>query len=892
MEQGGSAIKSALLTWQQAHDAGIAHCGGKGWNLARLHHFGFSIPAGGVLSSGTYQHLLETPTIASLIQQIRSIPDDRLAGPDTAQQLEIIRLAIVAEGLPAEVSQELKQFIEQQLLSNRSLAVRSSATLEDSETASFAGIHESYLNVNGLPTVERAVLDCFASLWTLRAITYRRKMRIDDRALGCAVVIMALVDAQAAGIAFSCDPATGREDITVINANFGLGESVVGGLIEPDEYHLSSYHLTLLRQKTGSKSKHTLASANNGTYLADSINAQQHQVLSKAQIIRLGRLVQRVFWALSQNEGRGVLHQDIEWAFDGHDFILLQARPVTALPKLTFDALRQQTEIWSNGNFRDAAPMVLCTLGTSVLSHHIDAILSTPFEHIGYYLPDGLSFVRLFQGRAYFNVSLIQWVYFDSTGYLPAATNRNIGGHQPEIEIDATAHGGIADRLMRECRTLRLMLEMNRHKKVAVSRMAKEAAITDTLIHSDLSVLSDDALVEKIHQCDHQLESYALPFAMLASLSGSVIPLSDLLNKRLPGKGAAIASALLASTGKITSANHGYRLRELTVLTESDSAAQSYFNAEPFSFSAWRSLPESSPFKKEFQRFIDEYGHRAVYEGDISNPRWREDPSYLLNVIKQGMGNPASPTQKTQQKEKAEQAWKTVKKHLPFYQLPIVKSLVRQAAEGAALREMAKSHWIRLLEPARMLLLEAGRRFEAHGLLRNGNDIFHCAYIDVISLLTGEWDGHGLKALIESRRTAKAAHERLSPPDLILGDQPQYSKPATKGSGKALTGMGVAAGCAEGIARLIHTPEQGIALIPGDVLVAPSTDPAWTSLFLHAAAIAVETGGILSHGAIVAREYGIPAVMNIPGLFSVINDGDRVVVDGDRGVVERRTTSR
>jgi len=877
-------MKPCFLTWQQAHEAGATQCGGKGWNLARLHRFGFNVPNGGVLTGDVYEQLLADPALQTLVIHLRTTPDDRLSGVDTAQQLGTLRQMIVTRGLPAQCTQQLTQFLAEQVLADTSLAVRSSATLEDGESASFAGIHESYLNVTGQPAVEQAILNCFASLWTLRAVTYRRKMGIDDQALSCAVVIMALVDTHSSGIAFSCEPATGREDVTVINANFGLGESVVDGVIEPDEYHLSTHSMTLLSQKTGSKTKHTWVNANGGTRLVESTHTRHEQVLPEKQIIRLGRLVQRAFWALNE-KGNGQ-HQDIEWAFDGEAFFLLQARPVTALPRLTCDALRNQADIWSNGNFRDAAPLVQSTLGASLFTHQVDIILRAPFESIGYPLPVGLRFIKLFQGRPYCNSSLMQWLYFDSTGFLPAATNRSMGGHQQEIEIDAKARGGLGKKLCRGWTTIKMMREMNRYKKEAQAGIAKETAFANTVVHADLTALSDEELVIKLQLCDHRIDAYATPFIMLTARSGSAIMLFDLLEKHLPDKGTALATALLAGAGDITSADHGYRLQDLALLVETDSAAQAFFNAEPFLPNEWQRLPESSPFKQAFQVFIDEYGHRAVYEIYISNPRWREKPDYLLNVIRQYIGGSPSSTLKAQQK--AEQARQTLKKELPFYLRAFIKSLVKQAASGAASKEMAKSTYIRLFEPMRLLFLEAGRRFESRGLLQSSDEIFHCAHIEVTSLLMGEWNGKGIQWLIEARRKNKAAWEKCTPPDLILGEQPHYLTPVTMGSGSEMTGMGVAAGCAEGCARLIRTPEQGTALKPGDVLVAPSTDPAWTPLFLNAAAIVMETGGQLSHGAIVAREYGIPAVVNIPGLFNAIGDGERIVVDGDRGVVKKR----
>jgi len=878
-------VKAGFFTWQQAHEAGVAQCGGKGWNLARLHSFGFNVPDGGVLSSDIYHQLLADPVLESLVNHFRVMPDDALASSDTAQHLETIRQTIVTVGLPVQFAQQLTQFLEEQALSDAPLAVRSSATLEDGESASFAGIHESYLNVVGQPAIEQAILNCFASLWTLRAVTYRRKMGIDEQALSCAVVIMALVDASSSGIAFSCEPATGREDVTVINANFGFGESVVDGVIEPDEYRLSTHDMTLLSGRTGSKAKHTQLNVNGGTRLVESCNTQHKQVLSVAQISLLGRLVQRVFWAL--NEKGTEQHQDIEWAFDGRAFFLLQARPVTVLPRLTCDALRNQVDIWSNGNFRDAAPLVQCTLSISLFVYQVDIILRAPFESIGYSLPAGLRFTKSFQGRPYCNSSLMQWLYFDSTGFLPAATNRSMGGHQQEIEIDMKARGGLGKKLRRGWNTVKLMRKMNRYKKEATACIAKETAFANAFIRADLTTLSDEALISKLQLCDQRIEAYARPFIMLTARSGSAIMLFELLEKHLPDKGTALATALLAGAGDITSADHGYHIQDLAALVGTDPAAQLFFNADPFLPERWQNLPESSSFKQAFQAFIDEYGHRAVYEVYLESPRWREKPDYLLNVIKQNINGLSSSTIKAQQKQKAERARQTLKKELPFYLQGFAKSLVKQAASGAASKEMAKSTYIRLFEPMRLLLLEAGRRFELRGLLQSGDEIFHCAYIEVMSLLTGEWNGKGLRLLIESRRRNRAALEELSPPDLILGEQAHYLKPVTMGSGSEWVGMGVAAGCAEGCARLIRTPEQGGSLKPGDVLVAPSTDPAWTPLFLNATAIVMETGGQLSHGAIVAREYGIPAVVNIPGLFNVISDGEQIIVDGDHGIVKK-----
>jgi pyruvate,water dikinase len=161
----------------------------------------------------------------------------------------------------------------------------------------------------------------------------------------------------------------------------------------------------------------------------------------------------------------------------------------------------------------------------------------------------------------------------------------------------------------------------------------------------------------------------------------------------------------------------------------------------------------------------------------------------------------------------------------------------------------------------------------------------HCTWNEILAILKGEWEGNGLAVLVAERKVRRQELEALSTPDFIIDETPQFAEPVTSGSGKGLTGMGVAAGKASGMARVITHPQEGEKLQAGEVLVAPSTDPGWTPLFLRASAIVMETGGFLSHGAIVAREYGIPAVVNIPGIMKIINDSQLITVDGDEGKV-------
>ncbi len=866
-----------IFTWNQIYnsDIKIQKFGGKGYNLSKLNYFGFNVPNGGVLNSDIYKQIVNREDILILIKKVQKNLNDLL--------LKEIRGKFFEIKLNKNILEELKIFLKENKLSNIPLAIRSSATLEDSKNSSFAGIHESYLNINSLEEIEYSILNCFASLWTMRAVSYRRKLNIDDLELNCAVVIMQMINAKSSGIAFSCEPISARQDLTIINTNFGLGESVVNGVIEPDEYKVNSHNLKLENIKIGSKLKYSDINKDNGTYLKDSSNNKNRQVLNEKQIKILTMQVQIVFWVL----GDGKVHQDIEWVFDGEEFFLLQARPVTVLKPPVLNIFKNQQEVWSNGNFRDAAPMVQHTLGTSIFSYHINAILKAPFKSFGYKLSNGLNFVKLYKGRAYLNISLLQWIYFDATGFLPSATNKTIGGHQSEITIDKIFLGGINKKLKRVWRLIKMMRIIKKYKKLALNRELKEIKFAKEILNIKLDTLSNKELSEKIKLCDSEITNYALTFAVQSSMSGTITALSDLLEKYLPNEGDSIANSLLSGAGNITSANHGYELQKIINIAKSDIDAESFFNNTTSSTKYLQNLPNSSSFKKAFNYFIDKYGHRGIYEGDLSYPRWREDSSFLLNIIKENIANINPLKKDKQQQKKTEKLWIKIKKAVPFYLQPMVKSLLKQSIEGAELREMAKSTFIRLLEPSRYLLLEAGERFQSLELLENRNDIFHCAYVEIISILSGNWSAKGLKELVNSRKKQKEELEKLSAVDLIIDDKPLYSSPIISNKNSKIKGLGVSSGSAKGVAKIVHNPQDGISLKQGDILVAPSTDPAWTPLFLNVSAIVMETGGQLSHGAIVAREYGIPAVVNVKGLFNIIKDGESIIVNGDNGDIEK-----
>ncbi len=884
-----NSCRGFFFSWPEAFQAGVEAAGGKGWNLGRLDRYGFNIPAGGVLAAGAYQIFIEENNLLEDTGEItKSVTTANIGEKETEQKLFLLREKIKAGHIPLNIRDELLSSLKIIGIMDKPVAVRSSATAEDSGKASFAGIHESFLNIQGMDNILSAIKGCYASLWTPRAVAYRRKMNFEDAEVSQAVVIMEMVETRAAGVAFTCDPQTGREDLFVVNASFGLGESVVSGAIEPDTYYVdaSAYSAVprLIAKEIGSKQGMTRTCASGGTRFVPYENLASQQALSDENIEKLGLLLMRVYESLGDCEE----HQDVEWAFDGQDFVLLQARPVTALTDYTFEALKNKARIWSNGNYRDAVPMVISPIHRRVMKNIIDTIQYTSFSEPGYPMPGGFQFSRFLKGRLYCNVSALQWAYYDSTGMLPRDFNPFWGGHQPEIEIkDTDPYSGEVglERQSRAMKGVSLIMEAAANTSGTFAEVSRSV---ESLIGTGFERTPDSGFIDKYNELGRIIKAYSEKFAFLSG--AGTWPLMLLLQKLAGYLGPRVMVVLnglmVGGEAGITSADHGYRLMELAQLVRQDQAAIQYLTGKDFDPRSWEErLPESSPFKKEFRDFIKAYGHRAVYELDIINARWKEDPSYLMDIIKSTMAT-ANPDQwKAGQKEKFDQAWIEVTEEVPSDELAEIRKGIREAQEGAAVREMTKSVLVMALKPYRLMALELGSRFYQRDILEEPGDIFYCSWSDFVSILNGDWNGDGLRTLVAARKASQREKEALAPPDVILGEEAIFAEPVSQSSGDYLQGVAAAAGKAAGIARLIRHPGEGNRLQPGDVLVAPSTDPGWTPLFLKACAVVMETGGHLSHGSIVAREFGVPAVVNIPGVMKVIKEGQKVVVDGDEGKV-------
>lgn len=872
-----------VLNWQEAYTAGPEIVGGKAWNLGRLVRYGFAVPPGVALVAAAYEEFIAQNGLRDLIKRVADqVSLESLANGAGNNDLKLLHEKIASGTMPSALAEMIVKALRETGLWESPLAVRSSATCEDSAEASFAGIHDSFLNVRGLPGILSAIQKCYASIWSERAVTYRRKLSISDFNVAPAVVLMQMAPAVSAGVAFSCDPRSGQEEQMVISANFGLGESVVSGTVDPDEYLVIFDHMAprprLAEVQRGRKEYRTITADTGGT-ARDSVAVRSgEQVLPEQGILRLAALVQLVFLAL----GDGETHQDIEWVYDGECFLLVQARPVTALSHYTYPCLRTQPTFWSNANLRDALPMVQTPLNWSISKPMIDHIFITQYGSSGYQVDRSATRSRLFNGRAYFNLAQLQWECYDAYGISPARYNSFMGGHQPEIRLPE--HESFTHRAGRLIRNLRLMRHLSGIKKDATDIFRALTGQIDTLRQRELAGLSDRELIGILQDAD-RLFRQAEPLMVMLSSGGAIfMTLPPLLGRYAPGQGQALTMTLLSGQEGITSADHGTRLAELAALLEQDRAAAAYCATEPFIPDDWINLPEESPFRAAFRRFLDDYGHRCVYELDYRNPRWYEDPTYLLQTVCTMRGTTFQDTRE-RQRNRQKEAWQTIRARVPRLLHGMIRRMVVQGGIDAANREMSKSVLVRIGDIHRRVIIEIDRRLVERGMTTDRDDVFFLFWPELRALMNGEWNGVGIVERVEDRKVRHAACEAISAPDLIQEGRSFDTEPLPEVTGTELTGLAVSSGHARGTARLIEHPVDGGHLQSGDVLVAPSTDPAWTPLFLRAAALVTETGGFISHGAIVAREYGIPAVVNARGAMTRLEDGRVIVVDGDSGRV-------
>ncbi|MEV7661643.1 PEP/pyruvate-binding domain-containing protein [Paenarthrobacter sp. NPDC089316] len=877
----------------------LPQVGGKAANLGELASAGLPVPPGFCLTTDAYRRALSTSGLDGVCEVLEST--------DTADLDVLNRLAAQARslvldaGLPPDIAEAARSAYEA-LGDDVPVAVRSSATAEDLPFASFAGQQDTFLNVVGAEHVLDAVGRCWASLWTDRAVTYRATNGIDHASAALAVVIQVMVDSVAAGVMFTANPVTGTRSEAVIDASPGLGEAVVSGAVNPDQYVVDLASGAIVKRTLGDRKVEIRSLPGGGTQRIEPSHQDERgdtgiQPCLNDQQIRelaaLGRLVEKHYGA----------PQDTEWALDADGTLwLTQARPITTLyPQTTRIPPSPGVHAFLNFSLAQGLTRPLTPMGLA----GIRLIASCVARTAGFAVPDPRS-----GPPPYYEAG--QRIFFDLTSVLRSRVGRKI---VPRVFDIMEARSAMLMRGLfddpRFTVTNKTPLKLIRH----VAPVAAKYRVPEQLFRG---LFRPDAALRRVERLSADLRK-AITVPAQATPHQQIVHVQRILGEELFAAVPQVLPlpvlgfALLALVGRMLGEQASYDelqtvIRGLpnNVTTEMDLALwqlASQIREVPDAVASMEGqtaetlaeryrdgeLPAAA--QSGVAAFLGTFGHRAVAEIDLGMPRWADDPTHIFGVLanylrlQPGAGDPNQQFRKAAD-EADEQVARFIARARAISPLHavVVRTALDRTRRFAGLRELPKYNLVLGLAAAREQLLLVGTELAASQRIEQPEDVF---FLDLDAVENG-LAGADLRDAVAGHRAAYEQElRRRHIPRMLLSDgtEPEATVAANAGQRPGtLSGSPASTGLVTAAARVIMDP-VGAHLEPGEILVAPSTDPGWTPLFLTAGGLVMEMGGPNSHGAVVAREYGIPAVVGVPDATTRLTTGQLITVDGAAGTV-------
>lgn len=854
--------------------------GGKAARLAWLRRHGFLVPDTWVIPQKAFAAAIRELPPACEPRSLLRAASGRGVYPRAAEA----RQEILESKLPARLDEELAELVERHgARAPWGFAVRSSATTEDGALQSMAGLAETVLGVRGASELGVAVRRVWASIASGRALAYLAQHGVKD--VSMAVVIQPIVRATAAGVMFTRSAVKGPPE-RVINAGFGLGSPVVDGITTPDMLRVSPAGV-VLEQTIARKTHATIVTARGLEEVA--VETPDEPALSRANITELGTIAKTL-------EALEDVAWDVEFACESDRVWVVQARHVTGLG---FPEGGDANTVWSSVNVGEALPGVATPFTWSVAGAYSDAGFRKAFGTLGCTVPKQAVLVGNVHGRFYLNLTEFMRIAAQ-VPWLDPRTLVDLGGGSGGDEL-ANQIGEVSRRRfyarlpMTATRLLREQLRLDEH----VGRYEEEAerALRD---HNalDLSILPDEGVGRKVRDVQDLLELTGDTMLTCASSSlGTHLTLKGLLERRGVDGADRIAHDLTRGIRDLESARPAIGMMRVVNLAHHEDEARAVLQRENATVGE---LPDG-PTKRALVSFLDLYGDRAVREAELSTPRWKEDPRPVLSMIRAALSGDARDVERELARSKAgaDADMQRLVPKLGFAEQTIVRHLVARAQKAARLRERMRAWVTRVLGMLRDTALDADRRLlrlvpdlarewqelrAANPQARPIPSVFFLTVDEVVNALRASRTD--LAPLVRARRAEYARDRaRPDPPTTFIGVPPSVLLPPT--GGDVWTGTGASSGVVEGIARVLRSAQDMSELRPGEIMVVHTTDVGWTPLFCIAAGVATELGGPLSHAAVVARELGVPSVVNVPGITRALKTGDRVRLDGDRGVIER-----
>jgi len=907
-----------VMHFDEVDRTNLPEVGGKGANLGEMTRAGFPVPPGFCITTSGYRDFIsesgEMDELLDLLDRLRPDP------PDEISRLgKRIRDHLLTVPMPRTIKSSIidawKVVGEEQ-----AYAVRSSATAEDLPTASFAGQQETYLNVKGADQLLQAVRKCWISLFTDRAILYRMKNGFGHRSVYLSIVVQQMVYPDVSGLMFTADPVTGHRNIISIDASFGLGEALVSGIVSADSYQVLKGRI--VKKQIAEKKKAIYPAAEGGTKIKElAPELQNKQALSDDKILDLARLGQRIEkhycpeHGLEQLPERGIerlpgwgteqcLEQDIEWCLAGDTFYILQSRPITSLYPVP-DVHDNKLHIFFSFAHLQMMMDAMKPMGISI------------FQGVFPFGKDPASFpnsVIVEAGdRLFFDVTLLLYSKFLRKYFTWKITilDELMGNALEKIvtseafQQEAEANKGAAKQLFRLFKPmLPLYLKgvpiiINNLFFLDPSGIIERATVSpEQTINRYRDSIMQVSGVERINRVRESMGNLLQDLndsMMYVPLPFIVLPAASRLTRRWLGEDLDVDTLSKSPPGNVTG-EMGLMIGDLADTVRRYPEVEHYLErAEDGTFYQGLSkVKGGDAFEIELNRFMELYGMRCPGEIDISNLRWREAPTLLVPSIINHMKSNAPGEHRERfsqgQKEAQEYVQKLLERirNTPAGRLKtgFMARLLSIYRNSAGLREFPKYLIVRFFDIYRQAILAEAQSLHEREILEREEDVFYL-HLDELSALLENRSGEDVRCLIDFRKRAHEQYQKMTPPRVVTseGEVITGARSDVEAPKGALIGTPVSAGVAEGYVKVVLKPEEA-KLNKGDILVAPFTDPGWTPLFYSAQALVVEIGGMMTHGSVIAREYGIPAVVGIENVTKILKDGQYVRVDGTRGFVQ------
>ncbi|BAY78244.1 phosphoenolpyruvate synthase [Nostoc linckia NIES-25] len=867
-------MSSFVLCFQDIDKTKLKVVGGKGANLGELTKIqGILVPDGFCISTEAFKRIIEeTSSINELLDRLSLLKvEDRDKIGELSNE---IRSFIEGIAIPQDINEEIARLLSR-LGEKNAYAVRSSATAEDLPTASFAGQQDTYLNIIGKEAILKHISKCWASLFTERAVIYRLQNGFDHRKVHLSVVIQKMVFPQVAGILFTADPVTSNRKVLSIDAGFGLGEALVRGLVNADIYKVCNGKA--IDKKISTKKLAIYALKDGGTKEQEiELERQNRQALTDEQILQLERIGRKI-------EEHFGCPQDIEWCLVDDTFYIVQSRPITTLYPIP-EASDRQNHVFVSVGHNQMMTDAMKPLGLSFF------LLMT---HAPMHTAGGRLFV-------------------DVTATLASPVSR-------ETVLNVTL--GKSDPLMKDALTTILergdfIKSLPDEQSSGKSGKGRSPADFQTLNDYDPAIVADliqqsqtsidalkqtiqtksgadlfDFILEDIQQLK-KTNADSQSFGVLMTGMNASSWINEKMNEWLGEKNA--ADKLSQSAPNNITSEMGLALLDVADAIRPYPEVIEYLQQvkEDNFLGELVKLEGGQEAQNAIATFLHKYGMRCVGEIDLTRTRWSENPTTLVPMILSNIKNfePGESERKFEQGRqsalKKEQELLERLKQLPDGEKKAeeTKRMIRLIRNFIGYREYPKYGIVNRYFVYKQALLKEAEQLVQANVIHKKEDIYYLTFEELRSVVrTNKLDYQ----TISKRKDEYKHYEKLTPPrvitsdgEIIAGRYKQENLPA-----EAIIGLPVSSGVIEGRARVILNMEDA-DLEDGDILVTSFTDPSWTPLFVSIKGLVTEVGGLMTHGAVIAREYGLPAVVGVERATKLIDDGQRIRVNGTDGYLE------